>query len=711
MTRHRLCSASLLVLGAGLALATAGCGSSKHGGATTTAPTKPSAFALPTSAVRFGTYRVVPLLGSSAPPYAGPATPHSLTGVQIVPAVRNDLKNPGVADALAKNGFVVVPAEIRLFQHAYEGNVYAGWPVFVTTDVAYHEWHQLYDKTLRSLEQDVLLPKLEQLVSGSIEAAHAQSLELAGTPLADAASRVEQVFALAAAELGMPVELGSLAQKEQALIEAHSATKPSPLLGVKVDYSLFTPRGHYTRNAALTRFFVAVSVLGQLPFCLPGTSGCPAGVEPARIGILASRTLVAQPELVSLWRSLYDPTAFLVGRSDDYTPLDVAAAAKTVDPTWLLDPTPLAKDATVQKVNAALVAARPVKINSEQAAIRYLGTRFVIDSYVLDQLVYPYVGTSDKPRLMPSALDLAAVLGSDFAYQLQKEAGATSYANYDSQLAKLTQAVAARPAADWGSTVYDAWLYALQPMFVQHGNQFPDYMRTPLWAGKDQQTGLGSYAELKHDTVLFAKQFVAEGGGESIPPRLNWVEPDPVAFGRIAAAAELLRAGLRERKLLTPRASVLIRDELSLFTFLERIADEELAAKPISTADNDRLTNIGGELEALWFRTSDLPVNGPALADQADAIVADLGSGPKGVLEVATGRIDRLYVLVPDGKGAFEVALGGVYSYYEFTNPPGQRLDDTAWRAMLDRGTQPARPSWESPFMAGKEEPAPPMGP
>jgi hypothetical protein len=104
-------------------------------------------------------------------------------------------------------------------------------------------------------------------------------------------------------------------------------------------------------------------------------------------------------------------------------------------------------------------------------------------------------------------------------------------------------------------------------------------------------------------------------------------------------------------------------------------------------------------------------VNGPALADQADAIVADLGSGPKGVLEVATGRIDRLYVLVPDGKGAFEVALGGVYSYYEFTNPPGQRLDDTAWRAMLDRGTQPARPSWESPFMAGKEEPAPPMGP
>ncbi len=711
MTKHRLCSVSLLVLVAGLALATAGCRSSKHGGATTTSPTKPSAFALPTSEVRFGTYHAVPLLGSNAPAYAGPATPHSLTGAGMVPTVWTALANRGVSEALARNGFVVVPADIRLFQHAYEGNIYAGWPVFVTTDVAYHEWHQLYDKTLRSLEQDVLLPKLEKLVSGSVEAAHAQSLELAGTPLAPAASHTEQLFGLAAAELGMPVELGSLAQKEKALIDAHNTTKSSPLLGVKVDYSLFTPRGHYTRNADLTRFFLAVSVLGQLPFCLPGTSDCPAGVEPARIGMLASRTLVGHPELVSLWRSIYEPTAFLVGRSDDYTPLEVDAAAKSVDPTWLHDPTPLAKDATVANAIAALVAARPVKINSEQAAIRYLGTRFVIDSYVLDKLVYPHVGTADKPRLMPSALDLAAVLGSDFAYQLQKKAGETSYANYDSQLAKLEQAVAARPAADWGSTVYDAWLYALQPMFATHGTAFPDFMRTPLWTAKDQQTGLGSYAELKHDTVLFAKQFVAEGGGESIPPRHNWVEPDPVAFERIAAAAELLRAGMRERELLTQRTSALIRDAIGMFTFLGRVARDELAATPIAKADNDRLTNFGGELEALWFRTSDLPVSGPATADQADAVVADVGSSPKGVLEVATGRVDRLYVLVPDGKGGFEVALGGVYSYYEFTSPPGQRLDDTAWRALLDKGTQPARPAWEGSFIAGKREPAPSVGP
>ena len=29
-------------------------------------------------------------------------------------------------------------------------------------------------------------------------------------------------------------------------------------------------------------------------------------------------------------------------------------------------------------------------------------------------------------------------------------------------------------AADWAATVYDAWLYALEPMWAPHGEAFPD---------------------------------------------------------------------------------------------------------------------------------------------------------------------------------------------------------------------------------------------
>jgi len=53
---------------------------------------------------------------------------------------------------------------------------------------------------------------------------------------------------------------------------------------------------------------------------------------------------------------------------------------------------------------------------------------------------------------------------------------------------------------------------------------------------------------------------------------------------------------------------------------------------------------------------------------------------------------------VPARGGTFALARGGVYSYYEFTNPPGQRLSDEAWRTLLASGKAPSRPAWESVF-------------
>ena len=93
-----------------------------------------------------------------------------------------------------------------------------------------------------------------------------------------------------------------------------------------------------------------------------------------------------------------------------------------------------------------------------------------------------------------------------------KQEGETAYPDYDTQLAAMRKLIAARPAQAWGSTVYDAWLHALQPMFASHGKAFPDFMRSQAWTAKDHQTAFGSYAELKHDSILYAKQSFAEGG-------------------------------------------------------------------------------------------------------------------------------------------------------------------------------------------------------
>jgi hypothetical protein len=165
--------------------------------------------------------------------------------------------------------------------------------------------------------------------------------------------------------------------------------------------------------------------------------------------------------------------------------------------------------------------------------------------------------------------------------------------------------------------------------------------------------------------------------------------------------AELMRSGLDERNLLTADQGQLLSDVVDLFTFFQRIAQDELAGQPISDKDNERHTYIGGAFEGLWYRSSDQTKSGVLEADQDAAIVADVASSSAGVLEVATGRIDRIYVLVPDDEGSFQVAVGGAYSYYEFTNPPGDRLSDEAWRATLDAGEAPERPAWEEAFLPG----------
>ena len=655
---------------------------------------------LPASLVRFGDYTVIPLADPDTPAYAGPATPDSLSGVLVADTVQRALDQPGVTATLTDQGFVVVPADYRLvlssrlLHFAYQGNWYEGWPVFVTTDAAYHVWHLGFDKVLRTLEAEVLLPELEQLVSQTLEAAHDQTTELAGSPLADAAARAEQLYQVAAAELGQEVTLGTLARQEKALVDQHNTTTKSPITGANTDYSVFTPRGHYTRSEALSRYFVAMSVLGQASFPLPTDQA--SDLDATRIAVLASRAMVADPARVSLWKDLYEPTAFLVGYADDYTPLELAAAAGTATSAGLEDPTAFARDDVVRQVVAALTSTRPILINPEDAGVRLMGTRFVLDSFMMDQLIWPNVGTQEKKRLLPSALDVAAALGSQAAHDALEDTGATEYANYETQLATLTQQVADRPGADWGGTVYDAWLYALQPVFARHGTAYPDFMRSPAWAAEDLQSGLGSYAQLKHDTILYTKQAMAEGGDrEPVPPR-NWVEPDPVAFLRLEAAVDLMRGGLTARKLATAEQKELLTDIGELFGFLARIASDELAGKPMAEDDNSRLKWIGEELEALWVRTSDQSSEQYApIADLDSAIIADIASGPDGVLEVGTGRFDRLFVLVPDDAGRFQVAAGAVFSFYEFPVPLGQRLTDETWRAHLDSGQAPPRPDWQ----------------
>lgn len=656
----------------------------------------------------------IPLISDGA--YGGPAWPQSLEGVAYVDSVPASLRGD-----LLDRGFVIEPNsdtyEFGLesltwgnqFSSLYEVlSPYGDRPVFVTTDVAYHLWHQVFDFVLRDTEEKELLPVLERLVASLHGAASTQAESLAGSGAHDAAVRAEEFIEAVATVLQLDVgPIGQKAQDEVELVQQATQQAVSPTVGGScspedatascVDYSLMKPRGHYTRTEDLQRFFKAMSMLGNVGFSV-------TDVDTLRVGLLIAGLIVADPQRTQDWATIYEPTAWLVGAADDYTPFEAAVAADEVVEGGLSDPAALASGEVVAAIGDQLVAMREVRIDPVRASLRTMGTRFVLDSWIYDQLTDPSV----EGRIRPTPLDLASVFGSAYATQIQSSEGVpTQYPDYEPKIGELQEVVEGRTIEDWGRTVYDGWLYALEPMWAErYPGAYPPFMGSTAWDAKSHNTGFSSYTELKHDTILYAKQGIAEGEAPTPPPPpRHWVEPDPVAFARIAAVATMLRDGLTGAELMFPGDYDLETGEpwtnesertrwvseylIDMVDRFARLAQDELEGKPISDADNEWLSHIGGRISSL------ISVIYPEGLEPS-SLVADIFLDPiaNEVLEIATGPLDTIHVLVPTDDGEFQVASGSVYSYYEFWGPRSNRLTDEEWWDHIIAGDLPDRPSW-----------------
>jgi hypothetical protein len=632
---------------------------------------------------------------------------------------------------LSQNGFVVDfpgPEVYHEFYQIYEDFRYSSEPMFVTTDSVLHVYHLLFDKILRDLEVTYFIPTLESLTATMLEASQEQLGSLIGSPLEEPARRNVAFFAVASRLLGntnpAPADVSAMVDAEYALIDGAGGPSQSPIwfrddlapdLVLIEDYSQYIPRGHYTRSEDLERYFRTMMWYGRLTYRLVD----PFETQRALLIAHALRTATAADgtPAVDLWQRIYEPTTFLVGKADDLSYFEYGALADEV----FGEGAAIEAYGDADRLAAFLAAAEelpPPQVNSmwvwiwqDQETVtkgfRFMGQRFTIDAYVFQQMIWRRVGTSDNPRGLPTALDFFAALGSDDALQILEDLGHREYANFDTQMERVRGELAALETDSWTQNVYWAWLYALQPLITVHDERFPEFMRTEAWRLRDLNAALGSYTELKHDTILYAKQVMAEMGGG--PPEVirGYVEPNPEAFARMLALAEMTRDGLQARGLLSSNIQGALANLIDLLGFLRRTAEAELAGETLTDEDYLRIQFVGGELEALTLAAADCEEEGPAcrdLQDQQAALVADIATGlsPEfpgiAALEEGVGRPTRIYVVLPDS--TMRLAVGAVFSYYEFVVPASDRLTDEAWQAMLEAGTNPPPPGWTEAFMA-----------
>jgi hypothetical protein len=648
---------------------------------------------------------------------------------------------------LAQSGVVVSPGQEKEFFTVYEKARYDNVPIFVTSDSLLHSYHLIFDKVLRTAERQYFIPLLQELNQAVLAEADAQYQALRGTAWEDAALRTVAFVGVGAKLLEPDIEVPAYAQElvnaEVDLVEAAAGIQPSPLfpgLEFGEDYTQYIPRGHYTLSEELKAYFKSMMWYGRMTFRLK-TRDPQVGRAETRSALLLvhalrNATVDGRPAL-DVWLDLYDPTAFLVGRSDDLTAFQYLEVINDVyGPTPTL--TEIADESMLDtfieeadrlpppRILGLVISELDDEIEATKG-FRFMGQRFVPDAYVFRQLIWRNVGTSDRPRELPNGLDIMAAMGSERAYVILSELGEDEYDKYPEQMAKMQDWMGSLTQEEWTETLYNGWLYTLQPLLDPAGEGYPQFMQSDAWLDKQLSTSLGSWAELKHDTILYAKQAYAEmGGGGYNPPlpkdAVGYVEPVPEFYARLSALATMTRDGLQSRGLLGEKDANSLERINRLADAFQVMAEKELRGEPL-TEDEARLIRFyGGELENLVMASGDVPDEDPAATPMMDeepqaAIIADVATAPDyvrdgvpdpTVLEVGVGRVDDIYVVVPatdeDGSTFLQVAKGGVFSYYEFPWPADDRLTDEKWRQMLDDDQAPERPSWIDTFYTGETE-------
>ena len=643
-----------------------------------------------------------------------------------------DFQSNQVKQLLAQNGFAVVKGGNREFFPLYEVNRYSLVPNFITTDSMLHNYHLIFDHLLKNLEEEKLATELKGLSGSMMAESINQYNALKGTEWETAAKRNVGFFTVGSKLLDNSVAVLPVVQteveKEVALITAHRGVDESPVMNIeqsrgavlgspqgalsldalKEDYSQYVARGHYTKTEQLQNYFKAMMWYGRMTFRLKNE-------DEIKSAILITLALSKENNQVG-WNTIYEPVNFFVGKSDDITFYQFKdLLGKVYGPTVTVQ-TIQDKNKFTTFVNETKTL-EPPQINSmpifnaaiqpdreqEIKGFRFMGQRFTIDASIFQRLIYREV----EDRMMPKSLDIPAALGSAEGLNLLTQMGETKYGRYSENMAKMQSYLSGLDTKTWTQNLYWGWLYALRPLVEEKAKGYPLFMNNTAWVRKELNTFLGSWTELKHDTILYAKQAYAElgGGGPEEKDDRGYVEPNPNLYGRLASLLRMTSEGLENRDLLSDTMKENLANMEQLALSLKIISEKELTNQPLNDEEYELIRSYGGQLEHFWFEVNKEEMlraqsnQQTYLQDNPAALIADVATDPNGqVLEEAIGHINEIYVVVPVA-GKLKIAKGGVYSYYEFTWPMSDRLTDEKWRGLLDAGEAPEPPAWTNAFL------------
>jgi Protein of unknown function (DUF3160)/YARHG domain len=620
--------------------------------------------------------------------------------------------SPDFMTLLHKNNFAIVPADNTQLFHVYEKNDYGQIPNFVTTDLYLQLYHMYFSYVLKSLEQDKFIPIVTELSEGMYTASMKTAATTTDAKVKSVAEFTATFYAipyyiLTGKKKIIPANFQQSFEEELKHIDAET-DETSIFLEYKqttFPYSLFKPRGHYTRNEQLKKYFKSMMWLQTASFCRETPEQLKRTTFMAYL--LSQGKSATNKPLIELYNGIYEPIVFLIGEPDNLSVNDIASYYKEQN---LTDITTIFSVSVQQKIDAQLkeVSKTRNKIKPKVQIscpdkINFMPQRYLFDNEILQTLV------DVKPnanRPYPKGLDIFAVLGNQSAetilmneYEEEK-----NWKAYPKELKTLKNKF--ENYNEWDKSVYNKWMQSLYNMQKVEPT-YPSFMKTETWAKKNLNTSLASWADLKHDAILYAEQPTgAECGGGGPPPpyTVGYVEPNVNFWKNMLALLTLTENVLKKNNLLSEDIASKTNQLKESNLFLLTASEKELKKQKMTEQEYRTIEAIGASIEYLTLAVIEPgkdfqswnDVQGP---DKSVAVVADVYTRnipycqKNGILHEAVGNVNELYVVV-EIDGYLYLTKGATFSYYEFVQPM-VRLTDEEWQKMLEsKKALPTIPQW-----------------
>lgn len=627
----------------------------------------------------------------------------------------------------------------------------------ITPDLVLHAWHRGFARAVEYIEERRLHELLESFLSGALQNARElreQTKGSAGDRLAWAEARFaapwillgppgppdEPAFAepdapkvsvktyaeivkarLQEAIRDLPVEVTKALTAEIGLIMAAEGMSSSPLFGryapaKPADYTQFKPRSHYTQSSALGGYFRAMMFLGRNGFEFSGNKDAYGDAALAALLMARIPAKESAPPLQA-WTAIMEITGFFAGPSDDLAYPEFQKWLVTTLGTPALGPVTAVSGETASRLAANVGKLRPAKVVSEAhtdqvtappadpPSFRIFGQRFGWDARILDRLTR---GAPVEMPSLPSAVMIPAVFGDPYAEQVVRrslEGNPPHLAAFEARLPQIRAELAAVTEEEWFSSLAAKQLQVIFTLASPRNGNFPAFMSGDAFRAKNLESQLGSYTELKHDTVLYAKQVYAEAGegGErdkAPPAAKGLVQPDTAFWRELERLAMFVADGFQRHKLLPDAAEEFSRFRVfaAHVSKLRVIAEKHVSGAALTDGDWEFIRTVDFSDMAKPFRPYDQPNPGDGKCALVTDLLTDAASGQ--IRFEGLGRPLVMLALV-GGKDGNRLVTGLAYDHREFQGGIDKgRMTDEEWRESIYRAKPvlPDRSAWQWPL-------------